>query len=290
MTGPVSLRPGSGSLPGRRRQRVAAGHDVSECAQPFRRERGPASSTSHGPWRTRHQRQGTAILKSGRTRLTAGGVRGLHLLQWPAAAGRRDATGVGVAAAGERDGPPVLLGMAGQGGGQAGRALLLRQPRRPAAGGGGPDVQAPPPSGGRAEEESVERRAGGHHHRHEGRCGAGAAYSPARAQTFMVYGAAGGIETRNTLVPQYAREHAKLDRLRELAQKSSLTPPVARTLPAEQAPKAHPLLEAGGLRSDRGQQRTAPSNCSGERLGRTDCITGRRTERPRKTDQPKQAT
>ncbi|RPE37579.1 NADPH:quinone reductase-like Zn-dependent oxidoreductase [Streptomyces sp. Ag109_O5-1] len=57
-----------------------------------------------------------------------------------------------------------------------------------------------------------------------------------------------GIETRNTFVPQYARKHAKLDRLRELAEKGSLTPRVARTLPAEQAPEAHRLLEAGGLR------------------------------------------
>ncbi|MFF4349445.1 NADP-dependent oxidoreductase [Streptomyces sp. NPDC001530] len=57
-----------------------------------------------------------------------------------------------------------------------------------------------------------------------------------------------GIETRNTFVPQYAREHAKLDRLRELAEKGSLTPRVARTLPAEHAPEAHRLLEAGGLR------------------------------------------
>ncbi|MFF4835265.1 NADP-dependent oxidoreductase [Streptomyces sp. NPDC001315] len=57
-----------------------------------------------------------------------------------------------------------------------------------------------------------------------------------------------GIETRFTFVPQYAREHAKLDRLRELAEKGSLTPRVARTLPAEQAVEAHRLLEAGGRR------------------------------------------
>ncbi|MER6952444.1 hypothetical protein [Streptomyces sp. NPDC000618] len=30
-----------------------------------------------------------------------------------------------------------------------------------------------------------------------------------------------GIETRNTFVPQYASEHAKLDRLRELAEEGS---------------------------------------------------------------------
>ncbi|MFF4274137.1 NADP-dependent oxidoreductase [Streptomyces sp. NPDC001536] len=57
-----------------------------------------------------------------------------------------------------------------------------------------------------------------------------------------------GIETRFTFVPQYAREHAKLDRLRELAEKGGLTARVARTLPAEQAVEAHRLLEAGGLR------------------------------------------
>ncbi|MFF7535294.1 NADP-dependent oxidoreductase [Streptomyces bobili] len=57
-----------------------------------------------------------------------------------------------------------------------------------------------------------------------------------------------GIETRNTFAPQYAHEHAKLDRLRELAQKGSITPRIARTLPAEQATEAHRLLEAGGLR------------------------------------------
>jgi NADPH:quinone reductase-like Zn-dependent oxidoreductase len=57
-----------------------------------------------------------------------------------------------------------------------------------------------------------------------------------------------GIETRHTFVPQYAREHAKLDRLRQLAEEGSLTPRVARTLPTEQAAEAHRLLEAGGLR------------------------------------------
>lgn len=57
-----------------------------------------------------------------------------------------------------------------------------------------------------------------------------------------------GIKTRNTFVPQYAREHAKLDRLRKLAETGSLTPRVARTLLADQAPEAHRLLEAGGLR------------------------------------------
>ncbi|MEU9397968.1 NADP-dependent oxidoreductase [Streptomyces sp. NPDC048324] len=57
-----------------------------------------------------------------------------------------------------------------------------------------------------------------------------------------------GIETRYTFVPQYAREHAKLDRLRELAEADQLTLRVARTLAAEQAVEAHRLLEAGSLR------------------------------------------
>ncbi|MEU6198411.1 NADP-dependent oxidoreductase [Streptomyces sp. NPDC047061] len=57
-----------------------------------------------------------------------------------------------------------------------------------------------------------------------------------------------GIKTHNTFVPQYAREHAKLDDLRQLAEEGRLTPRVARTLPAEQAVEAHRLLETGGLR------------------------------------------
>ncbi|MCZ0985301.1 quinone oxidoreductase family protein [Streptomyces diastatochromogenes] len=57
-----------------------------------------------------------------------------------------------------------------------------------------------------------------------------------------------GIETRSTFVPHYAREHAKLDRLRRLAEQGRLTPRIAHTLTAEQATEAHRLLEAGGLR------------------------------------------
>ncbi|MER5916956.1 zinc-binding dehydrogenase [Streptomyces sp. NPDC001982] len=56
------------------------------------------------------------------------------------------------------------------------------------------------------------------------------------------------IVTRTTFVPHYAREHAELDRLRQLAEEGRLTPRGARTLPAEQAPETHRLLEAGGLR------------------------------------------
>ncbi|NEA98962.1 NADP-dependent oxidoreductase [Streptomyces sp. SID13726] len=57
-----------------------------------------------------------------------------------------------------------------------------------------------------------------------------------------------GITVQHTFVPQYAREHAKLDRLRHLAEEGRLTLRVARTLPAEQADEAHRLVEAGGLR------------------------------------------
>ncbi|MFK0110673.1 NADP-dependent oxidoreductase [Streptomyces sp. NPDC091217] len=57
-----------------------------------------------------------------------------------------------------------------------------------------------------------------------------------------------GIVTETTFVPHYAREQAKLDRLRQLAEEGRLTPRVAQTFPAEQAPEAHRLLAAGGLR------------------------------------------
>ncbi|MEV4109930.1 zinc-binding dehydrogenase [Nonomuraea sp. NPDC049695] len=57
-----------------------------------------------------------------------------------------------------------------------------------------------------------------------------------------------GIVTQTTFVPRYAREHAKLDRLRQLAEEGRITPRVARTLPAEQATEAHRLMEAAGLR------------------------------------------
>jgi NADPH:quinone reductase-like Zn-dependent oxidoreductase len=57
-----------------------------------------------------------------------------------------------------------------------------------------------------------------------------------------------GIITRSTFVPRYAREHVKLDRIRQLAEESRITPRVAQTLSLEQATEAHRLLEAGGLR------------------------------------------
>ncbi|MEV8452547.1 NADP-dependent oxidoreductase [Streptomyces sp. NPDC052095] len=57
-----------------------------------------------------------------------------------------------------------------------------------------------------------------------------------------------GIATQNTFVPHYAREHAKLVRIQQLADERRLVPRVAKTLPAEEAVEAHRLLEAGGLR------------------------------------------
>ncbi|MFJ9705753.1 NADP-dependent oxidoreductase [Streptomyces sp. NPDC101234] len=57
-----------------------------------------------------------------------------------------------------------------------------------------------------------------------------------------------GITTQNTFVPHYVREHAKLVRIQQLAEEGRLVPRVGQTLPAEQADKAHRLLEEGGLR------------------------------------------
>ncbi|MGW2049937.1 alcohol dehydrogenase catalytic domain-containing protein [Streptomyces sp. NPDC001858] len=57
-----------------------------------------------------------------------------------------------------------------------------------------------------------------------------------------------GIVTQNTFVPHYAREYAKLVRIRQLAEEGRLVPRVAKALSAEEAAEAHQLLEAGGLR------------------------------------------
>jgi NADPH:quinone reductase-like Zn-dependent oxidoreductase len=54
-----------------------------------------------------------------------------------------------------------------------------------------------------------------------------------------------GILTQAVFVPAYAREHAKLDRLRQLAEDGQITMRVARTLPAEQAAEAHRLAASG---------------------------------------------
>ena len=57
-----------------------------------------------------------------------------------------------------------------------------------------------------------------------------------------------GIALHRVLVTVYARERAKLDRLREQVDAGQLTLRVARTFPADQAAQAHRLLEAGGIR------------------------------------------
>lgn len=46
----------------------------------------------------------------------------------------------------------------------------------------------------------------------------------------------------------YARERAKLDRLRQQVEDGQVTLRVARTIPAERAAEAHRILEAGGTR------------------------------------------
>ncbi|HLI36166.1 MAG TPA: NADP-dependent oxidoreductase [Streptosporangiaceae bacterium] len=57
-----------------------------------------------------------------------------------------------------------------------------------------------------------------------------------------------GITFHPVLVRDYAREQAKLDRLRQQAEDGQVTLRVARTFPAERAAEAHRLLEAGGTR------------------------------------------
>lgn len=57
-----------------------------------------------------------------------------------------------------------------------------------------------------------------------------------------------GISFHPVFVRNYAREHDKLDRLREQAEAGQLTLRVARTLPAERAAEAHRSFEAGGTR------------------------------------------
>lgn len=56
------------------------------------------------------------------------------------------------------------------------------------------------------------------------------------------------IEVRPTLVVHYAREHAKLDELREQAENGVLSLRVASTFPPERASEAHRALEGGGVR------------------------------------------
>lgn len=57
-----------------------------------------------------------------------------------------------------------------------------------------------------------------------------------------------GISFHPVFVRHYAREHGKLDRLRQQAESGVVTLRVARTLPAERAAEAHRALEAGGTR------------------------------------------
>lgn len=57
-----------------------------------------------------------------------------------------------------------------------------------------------------------------------------------------------GVVFHPIYVRNYAREHAKLDGLRAQAEAGALTLRVARTFPADHAPEAHRLLEAGGVR------------------------------------------
>lgn len=57
-----------------------------------------------------------------------------------------------------------------------------------------------------------------------------------------------GVTFHPVSVRNYAREHAKLDRLRQQAESGELTLRVARVLPKERAPEAHRILEAGGTR------------------------------------------
>jgi NADPH:quinone reductase len=57
-----------------------------------------------------------------------------------------------------------------------------------------------------------------------------------------------GIRFLPVFVRNYAREHDKLDGLRDFAEQGALTLRVARILPAMEAPEAHQLLEVGGVR------------------------------------------
>ena len=57
-----------------------------------------------------------------------------------------------------------------------------------------------------------------------------------------------GITFHPVYVRNYAHEREKLDRLRAQAEDGTLTLRVARTFPADRAPEAHRLFEAGGVR------------------------------------------
>ncbi|GLP67428.1 zinc-binding alcohol dehydrogenase [Streptomyces sp. TUS-ST3] len=57
-----------------------------------------------------------------------------------------------------------------------------------------------------------------------------------------------GIAFESIVVFRYARERAKLDRLRQQVEEGRITLRVAKTFPAEQGAEAHRLLAAGGVR------------------------------------------
>ncbi len=57
-----------------------------------------------------------------------------------------------------------------------------------------------------------------------------------------------GITIHPVWVREYAREHGKLDRLREQVEEGVLTLRVAGTFDADHAAEAHRILEAGGTR------------------------------------------
>ncbi|WP_371666887.1 NADP-dependent oxidoreductase [Streptomyces sp. NBC_00289] len=57
-----------------------------------------------------------------------------------------------------------------------------------------------------------------------------------------------GVVFEPVVVFGYAREHAKLDQLRQQVEEGRVTLRVAKTFPAEQAVEAHRLLAAGGVR------------------------------------------
>ena len=57
-----------------------------------------------------------------------------------------------------------------------------------------------------------------------------------------------GITYKPVWVRDYAREQAKLDRLRQQVEDGEVTLRVAGTFPPERAHEAHEILEAGGTR------------------------------------------
>ena len=57
-----------------------------------------------------------------------------------------------------------------------------------------------------------------------------------------------GITIHQVVVPTYAKQHAKLDRLGRLAEQGAVKLRVANVFPPEQAGEAHRILQAGGTR------------------------------------------